>query len=40
MELKTASSTGSVHGIVDMVRGAIEVTSVPTEEHTAPEWMR
>ncbi|MDO5503814.1 MAG: HNH endonuclease signature motif containing protein [Actinomycetia bacterium] len=39
MELKTASSTGSVHGIVDMVRGAIEVTSVPTEEHTAPGWM-
>ena len=39
MELKTASSTGSVHGIVDMVRGAVEVSSVPTGERTAGEWM-
>lgn len=39
MESKTASSTGSVHGIVDMVRGAVEVSSVHQGDRTAVEWM-
>ncbi|MDO5503860.1 MAG: hypothetical protein Q4G67_11865, partial [Actinomycetia bacterium] len=39
MELKTAPRTGSVHGIVDMVRGAVEVSSVPPGDRRASEWM-